>query len=563
MKAVLLYIFFGLWLFTIAACAKDSLTSPTDNSIEKQNPIDTVATDSKAIQLSKRSVLTMSFTNTINYEDGCEFRNAGYVHSNKEKIKSAFKKSLHHAHLLGINCIVYDHFNNDVSRARISVLSEAIKEFNIENDSKIALAPLFEYADQSIIESVYQSIDETVRAEIDGHPLVACWTTSTDYEKWESIPAGIKAVTGKTAELWVWFHFMDVNKYNTIKPYFDNWKEAGASKIGVFSFYSGNAGYWSVQRQLKPLCDEDDVRYVPGIPTARGVASGDNICGGSRGLSYFTDLKGYHTMLTALHDAADYLDNIGSKPVDFLMATLGFAGDYGENVFLEPVRFCDEFDDYNRNMGRCKGELNQYNAATPSSFFKSNSILVWTHRGYYKIAQPFIEWFKTKHKPALTPDKQFIAWAYRQHPLLMPAPSGDLNPAQAEIKVTTNSLDNKFWGDKIYVTSWLLKPGILKITLGGVTSVDTIPANQIFIGNGDEWQSFNTEYSTERQGYPLFEFYQDINGDGKMNELVNKWGDGVDNVNSNVLEISTIPRQVGDVISRNPFMYADFRMIEN
>ena len=495
------------------------------------------------VELPSKALVTWVFANSSAYLDGCEYPYGTFAHA--DAVQNAYILISQGADA-GISAFIIDTFNNKAGEVT-GFYAEAARQWNDAHPSKrVCVSPLVEDNTATHVVDQFQKADAPTPAESafcthDGYPIFASWKADATYSWGTAIPKAIHDAGLGQIAYWPYFHYLNSSVYDGMRSYLDDFKSAGAAEIGVLQFGSGAAGSDQAMLALKPHADADGVLVVPAIATSRAVSCGDDACHGSRGASYFVDMKGFEVLLRHWQACISGYNQVGSSTIQYCNVGLGFAGDLGEDAYHDPAQFCDPWDAMNRNLGICSNIPDYKRAARPTNFNKSFRVNKWTHRGFYRIDQDYAQWFLTGEKPAAA--KEYVAFAYRQHPLLISAPNGDLCP-QGEVSIRlSNSQDGTFWGDRIYVTSNLSSPAELRVTLGGTTNTIQLAPGMIWSTDPNARQDWSTEYSVSRTGRPSFELR-------RGGVVIASW--------EGALTITTNPQQDATTVTRNTGIYADY-----
>lgn len=499
------------------------------------------------VELPKKALVTWVFSNSAAYVDGCAYPYGAF--SPAEALYNA-QTLIAQGVAAGVRGYFIDTFNNAKSPLVTGIYAEAARAWNAAHPKqRVCVAPLVESNNAAYVVGQFKLADAPSAAASafcthNGHPVIASWSPTPTYAWGTAIPKAIKDAGLGTIAFWPYFHYLNAGVYSGMRAYLPAYKSAGAAEVGVLQFGSGDSASDSAMLSLKPAADADGVLLVPAIAMSRAVSCGDSACHGSRGSSYFVDMKGFEVLLRQWQRCVGGYDKVGTAKIQYCNMGLGFAGDLGEDAYHDPAQYCDPWDTMNKALGRCASVPDYKRAARPTNFGRSWRVNKWTHRGFYRVDQDYAQLFLTGKQPALK--QEYVAFAYRQHPLKMPAPAGDLCAKEAVTVRLPQSQGKTFWGDRVYVTSNLASPAALRVTFGGKTDVLQLTAGMIWSTDPKKRQDGAVVYSAARVGRPHFEL-------SRGGAVIASW-DGA-------LTITMKPRQDATTVTRNTGTYADYHAI--
>lgn len=521
------------------------------------------------VEISGKAVWAWSFMNTTDWCEGCPDSVAGRPAPTDDLLFQNYLDQIVDGAAAGVSVFLLDTFPDaptavDKPRLRrVQLFADAARSYNSRPDipRPVCVAVLYDNQGFTPVQQqefflVADGPDPSTSAycTLGGAPLVASYATTPctagGLAWYQGLFATLRAVRG---DGWFqWFH----HQQQTADSGFSEWFGSCAPNIwasGVtpnfIEFFSGDPLRLDRAAWLKAAMQQIGGQFVPGIPSARAShCTGQGlVCEGAAAkgtVPAITGMSGWKRMLDAwyAYRPDGELEWTGMPGLNYVMYTLGFAGDLGEDASHSSSLYCDPLgrDQYLRQVGECMEPLPfpHRRASHATTFFRTGYRAThWTHRGFHRIDQEFAKWFLNRVPP--TPEHEFIAWQHRQHPVDLDkgALAADWCPT-ADVAKYGDPVS-----DVIYITSFLREPARLYVSLGGTTTVVDLPAQQIFAATSDERQSAVVPYGFDRLGTPTFVLER--NG-----VAVASW--------TGRLEITNQPVQYDGTVSRNYQTYADY-----
>lgn len=543
------------WVAALAVCAVGLLGMPA--SLQAR------------VEMPAKAIWAWSFMNTVDWCEGCADAASGRPAPTDDLLFQNYFTQIVDGATAGTSVFLLDTAPDaptatDKPRLRrVQLFADAARAYNGITGIPRPVCVAVLYDNQTFTPSQQQEFflaadgpdpASSAYCTLGGAPVIASYATtpcsSGGLAWYQNLFGALRAVRG---DGWFqWFH----HQQQTADTGFSEWYGGCQPSIwasGVvpnfIEFFSGDPLRLDRAASLKMAMQQIGTRFVPGIPSARAshCTGPGTVCGGAPGKvtqPAITGMSGWKRMLDAwyAYRPDGELEETGTPGLDFVMYTLGFGGDLGEDSSHSSSLYCDPDgrDQYLRQVGECVEPLPypQRRASHATTFFRTGYRAThWTHRGFQRIDREYANWFLNRVQP--TPGSEFVAWQYRQHPIgldkkTLPndwCPDVDVAKYGDEVK------------DVIYITSFLREPARLYVTFGGTTSVVDLPANQIFAAGSDERQSAVVPYGPGRLGTPAFVLER--NG-----VAVAAW--------NGRLEITDQPVQYDGTISRNYQTYADY-----
>lgn len=521
------------------------------------------------VEMPAKAVWTWSFMNTTDWCEGCTDPAADRPAATDDLLFLNYFNQIADGAAAGVSVFLLDTFPDAATATdkprlrRVQLFADAARTYNSRPETTRPVCVAVLYDNQSFTPTQQQEFflvadgpdaASSAYCTFAGNPLVASYATTpctTGGLAWyQGLFATLRAVRG---DAWFqWFH----HQQETADTGFTDWYGSCAPYIwgsavvpNFIEFFSGDPLRLDRAAWLKTAMQQIGTQFVPAIPSARAshCTGTGTVCSGASAKATapaITGLSGWKRMLDAwyAYRPDGELEWTGNPGLNFVIYTLGFGGDLGEDASHSSSLYCDPLgrDQYLRQVGECVEPLPnpQRRASHATTFFRTGYRTThWTHRGFHRIDQEFANWFLNRVRP--TAEHEFVAWQYRQHPI-------DLDKRTLAADWCPNA-DVAKYGDEtkdiIYITSFLREPARLYVTFGGATSVIDLPAEQIFALTSDERQSAAVPYGPGRLGTPTFVLER--NG-----VAIASW--------TGRLEITDRPMQFDGAVSRNYQTYADF-----
>jgi hypothetical protein len=521
------------------------------------------------VEMPSKAVWAWSFMNTVDWCEGCSDAAAGRPAPTDDLLFQNYLDQIADGAAAGASVFLLDAFADaptavDKPRLRrVRLFADAARAHNNRSDITRPVCVAVLYDNQGFTPLQQQELflaadgpDPSTSAycTLGGAPLVASYATTPctagGLGWYQGLFGTLRAARG---DGWFqWFHHQQQTAASGFTEWFANCAPAiWASGVtpNFIEFFSGDPRRLERAASLKAAMQQIGGQFVPGIPSARAShCTGEGlVCQGATAKATapaITGMSGWKRMLDAwyAYRPDGEIEWAGIPGLSYVMYTLGFAGDLGEDASHSSSLYCDPSgrDQYLRQIGECAEPLPypHRRASHATTFFRTGYRAThWTHRGFHRVDREFASWFLNRVRP--TAEREFVAWQHRQHPIDLDKSTlpSDWCPAADVVKY------GDAVSDVVYITSFLREPARLHVTFGGSTTVIDLPAEQIFAAASDERQAAVVPYRPDRLGTPAFVLER--NG-----VAIASW--------SGRLEITNQPVQYDGTVSRNYQTYADF-----
>lgn len=445
--------------------------------------------------LAGRAVVVMTFIN------GPAYFQVSEPLSDRQKIE-CYKREVDDMVQLGAHACALDTFNTSTNRLHVRLFARAVQEYNREHpgvnfayflllDLPLAGKPSWDSAET--VHACFEEIKSEDYATVDGEYVLGTWHgEQLGTAWWRGLSDLFASREGRRI-------FLYNNFYPTAgRTLADQQRELvrAGIKTAYYDFITANDQALDANIAL-----EAGVRHL-GVSVACGINSSFwALCSSKKNSGHYVDFDGYGWMMR-------YFERLlQEEPLARARHTwITIWSDFGEDNFFVPVEH-------------------------PPPFARNPDIPVWTHRGYYKLLQFYMQWWSDGKAPSRSDEALY--WCYRQHPKGLPTRPGD--PCdESRFASTRRFLPS--WNearDAIYVVTRLQDRATLKVTLGA--SVHSVSCEAGVVQHRFDWNG--------NRGRPHFEL---------------KRAQGVVLEAEGRLEITDTPRDLKGGFTRNMHHYADY-----
>lgn len=380
-----------------------------------------------AIEIASPGVIVMNHLPNPVYFDGGQPVDA-------ETAIAGYRREIADMLAIGAKSVALNASNNTRDQTRLSYWKEAVSRHNQQSSARFCFFLLAGFDPlvwpAETFREVYQSlVDSPYYCSMGAKPVLATFRGEQQTAEWY-LSEVLDPLRAEGVEPLFLIYF-PIKTEDVIAGYLDAWRDR-AYDVGFYRF-SANApdATLSASTQEKPKFAAAGYRYIPGFGTSKWA-----VCSSKPNSGVYVE-----------HDAYEGLERLWRAVVP--------GGPLNGDYVLLTI-----WNDF--------GEDNSFSRKTePISFYRNPDIPSWTHRGFFEFSRYQIRQFR-KLKPE---NRDWVYWAYRQHPNDLPAPPGDECDEYASTIRITGDIQ-----DTIYLTTVLSAPAELRVKLGATSTTFLQPA---------------------------------------------------------------------------------------
>lgn len=366
------------------------------------------------VTLSEPAAYSVGSDGCSMYVDGCAFSNQmSGVSTRDADVERSYYLSIKDGVAMGIDAFGLDMTANTThSTWLLARMSAAMKKYNGENASaKKCIFVSYRAAGGEAL-NMFNAADSNNSTDspycaVDGKPLIGVKQVSANVDPLPSLTGKGPFVVLGTAS--------NATDGVPTKVAVDTWKASGASKVIA---YPDAAADMTMSATAKATAVANGASFAYGIPSSWARQCGGPECKGPAAPGYtFRDGKGFLAATAALQ--ASLRDPSASVVFPF-----AFPGKYDEDVSWESAKICDANDTVAKSGFTCSTLPAHLRGTIPTG----NSGLSFSNKSFSKSGFTNIgRWWADKFKGRADPaSKPFLAWSYREHPLLLTPPASAL-----------------------------------------------------------------------------------------------------------------------------------------